>query len=124
MKKHKVAVGVFILWCFLAVVLAKTNDRSSPSFDPPEVASSVEPVYPVMAMGSGTVVPAVSLNAEGDIQDVKVIQDSEAFHASALAAIKRWKFKPATLEGKPVPSVVPVAFSFSWPVACASSAGK
>jgi protein TonB len=124
MKKHKMAVGVFILWCFLAVVLAKTSEPSSPSFEPPEVVSSAEPVYPVMAMGPGTVVLAVSINAGGDIQDVKVIQDSNAFHASALAAIKRWKFKPATLGGKPIPSVLPVAFSFSWPVACFSSAGK
>jgi protein TonB len=118
MKRHKLAVGVFVLWCFLAVVLAKTSEPSSPSFEPPEVVSSAEPVYPMMAMGPGTVVLAVSISADGDIQDVKVIHDSKAFHASALAAIKGWKFKPATLDGKPVPSVVPVAFSFSWPVAC------
>lgn len=124
MKEHKVAVGVFVLWCFLAVVLAKSSEPSSPSFEPPEVVSSAEPVYPVMAMGPGTVVFAVSINADGDIQDVKVVQNSEAFQASALAAIKRWKFKPATLDGKPVPSVLPVAFSFSWPVACFSSAGR
>ena len=50
---------------------------------------------------------------------VKVMNGSEAFNSSALEAIKKWMFKPAVLEGKPASSVVPVAFSFSWPVACA-----
>jgi TonB family protein len=62
---------------------------------------------------------AVSVDAAGEIQGVKVIKDSEGFRSSALEAIKKWKFKPAMLEGKAVPSAVPVAFSFSWPIACA-----
>jgi TonB family protein len=120
MQKPKVAVGVFTLSCLLAVTLAKTQEPSTPSFEPATVVSSAEPVYPSMAMGSGTVVLAVSIDAEGEIQDVKVTKGSEAFNSSALKAIKEWKFKPAMLEGKPVASVVPVAFSFSWPIACAS----
>jgi protein TonB len=118
MQKSKVVVGVFILSCLLAVTLAKTEEPGTPSYEPATVVSSSEPVYPAMAVGSGTVVLGVSIDAAGEIQDVKVIKDSEAFRSSALEAIKKWKFEPARLGGKPVPSVVPVAFSFSWPVAC------
>jgi protein TonB len=118
MQKPKLVVGVFILSCLLAVTLAKTEEPGSPRYDPPTVVSSSEPVYPAMAMGPGTVVLAVSIDDAGEIEDVKVIKDSAAFRSSALDAIKKWKFKPAMLEGKPVPSVVPVAFSFSWPIAC------
>jgi TonB family protein len=119
MQKPKMAVGVFIVSCLLAVTLAKTQEPSTPSFEPAAVVSSAEPVYPAMAIGSGTVVLAVSIDAAGEIQHVKVIKGSGGgFESSALEAIKEWKFKPAMLEGKPISSVVPVAFSFSWPVAC------
>jgi TonB family protein len=124
MQKPKMAVGVFIVSCLLAVTLARTKEPSTPSFEPATVVSSAEPVYPVMAMGSGTVVLAVNIDAAGEIQDVKVIKGSEGFKSSALEAIKGWKFKPAMLEGEPVPSVVPVAFSFSWPIACTGSGRK
>ena len=120
MQKPKVAVGVLILSCLLAVTLGQTKERSGPSFEPATVVSSVEPIYPAMAMGAGTVVLEVSIDAAGEMQNVKVISGSGGgFDSSALDAIKGWKFKPAMLEGKPIPSVVPVAFSFSWPVACA-----
>jgi TonB family protein len=118
MQKLKVVVGVFTLACLLAVTLAKTKGASTPSFEPATVVSSVDPVYPENAMGSGTVVVTVSLDAAGEIQQVKVIKGSEGFDSSALEAIREWKFKPAMLEGKPVPSAIPVAFSFGWPIAC------
>jgi hypothetical protein len=96
-----------------------------------------------MAWGSGTVVLAVSIDATGEIQGVKVIKGVDGpppgnlpqvlprgmkasgggFESSALEGIKKWKFKPATLEGKPISSVVPVAFSFGWPVACGGGIG-
>jgi outer membrane biosynthesis protein TonB len=60
----------------------------------------------------------VSIDAEGEIQDVKVIKDTGGFRSSALDAIKKWKVKQARLGSKPIPSVIPVAFSFSWPIAC------
>ncbi len=120
MRKAKVIVGVFIALSLLAVTLARTEEAGTSNYEPASVVSSSEPVYPNLAMGPGTVVLAVSIDAAGEIQDVKITQTSEAFKSSALEAIKKWKFKPAMLNGKPVPSVVPVAFSFSWPVACYS----
>ena len=124
MLKPNIAVGVFILSCLLTVTLGKTKESGSPSFEAATVVSSVEPVYPAMAMGSGTVVLEASIDSDGEVQHVKVISDSEGFNSSALEAIKEWKFKPAMLAGKPVPSVVPVAFSFSWPAACARGGRK
>ena len=125
MQRPKVAVGVLILLCLLAVTLAKTKEPRTSSFEPATVVFSAEPVYPANAMGSGTVVLAVSIDAAGEIQDVKVIKGSGGgFESSALEAIKEWKFKPAMLEGKPIPSVVPVAFSFSWPVVCGGGGRK
>ena len=89
MQKPKVAVAVFILSCLLAVTLGKTKERGTPSFEPATVVSSAEPVYPAMAMGSGTVVLEASIDAAGEIQHVKVISGSEGFNSSALEAIKQ-----------------------------------
>jgi len=118
MLQPKVAGGVLIVSCMLAAGPAKTKERRDPSFVPATVVSSVAPIYPETAVRPGTVVLDVSLDASGEMQGVKIASGAEAFNAPALAAIKGWKFEPATLDGKPVASVVPVAFSFSWPVAC------
>jgi TonB family protein len=118
MQKTKLFVGAFILLCLLAVTFAQTEQPSTPSYEPPTVVSTVEPVYPALAIGSGTIVLEVSIDAAGEIQDVKVIKDTGGFKPQSLDAIKQWKFKPATLNGKPIPSVLPVAFSFTWPIAC------
>lgn len=63
MQKPKVVVGVFILSCLLAVTLAKTEESGTPSNEPATIVSSSEPVYPAMAVGSGTVVLGVSVDA-------------------------------------------------------------
>jgi len=119
MQKPMIAVGVLILSCLLCVTLAMTEEPGTSSFEPATVVSSAEPVYPAAAVGPGAVVLAVSVDAAGEIQDVKVIKGAGgAFESSALDAIKGWKFTPAMLEGKPIPSVVPVAFSFGWPAVC------
>jgi TonB family protein len=96
----------------------KSDVPSTPSFNPPAVVSSVTPVFPANALGAGSVVVSVSLDAAGKIQNVKIIKGSEGFNFSALEAIKQWRFKPATLDGQPIPSMIPVAFSFGQPIAC------
>jgi len=118
MQKTKLFVGAFILLCLLTLTFAQTEEPSAPRYEPPIVVSTVEPVYPAMAIGSGTIVLEVSIDAAGEIQDVKVTNDTGGFKPQSLDAIKKWKFKPAKLDGKPIPSVIPVAFSFSWPIAC------
>ncbi len=121
MRKLRWAAGVSILTCLFAVTIVKTQETGIPAFEPATVTASVTPVYPETAINPGTVVVSVNLDAAGEIENVKIIKGSPPFDSAALAAIKKWRFKPATLDGKPVPSVVPVAFSFAWPVACVAS---
>jgi hypothetical protein len=75
-----VANGVFILLCLLVVSSANTKEPRTPSFEPATVVFSAEPVYPAMAMGAGTVVLAVSVDAAGETEHMKVIKGSEGFN--------------------------------------------
>ena len=89
---------------------------------PPEAAmASIEPVdvpelterglltdqpaiaYPPNAKGQqGTVVLQVLIGRDGTVQDAKFMQGSLAFARAAIDGVKQWKFKPYTMNGRPV----------------------
>ena len=118
MKKAGWAAGLLAIISLLGVAFAKTGDPATPDFKPATVVSSVTPYFPETAINSGTVVVSVHLDEAGQIAGVKIINGSPGFNSAALDAVRKWRFKPATLDGVPVPTTVPVAFSFGWPVAC------
>lgn len=89
---------------------------------PPEAAlQSIEPVvvpelseralltdqplldFPAAAGGQhGTVLLQVLIGRDGTIQDAKFLQGSLAFARAAIDGVKRWKFKPYIMNGRPV----------------------
>ena len=103
----------------IAVVLsfaAALSGQEKPRFEPPQVLAAEEPVYPFNAVNPGTVVLEISLDPTGKIEEVKVVQAAPGFTQEAQRVIQKWKFKPARLNGEPIRSVIPVAFSFSQPL--------
>ena len=53
---------------------------------------------------NGTVVVAMIVTDQGGVRDVKVIQSLEpSLDKQAIAAVRTWKFEPATKDGKPWP---------------------
>lgn len=74
--------------------------------DPPLPAdSNLKPEYPESARLAGkmsTVVLKVVILADGSVRDVEVMKGEEPFVASALKAVKTWKFSPAKVQGKAV----------------------
>jgi periplasmic protein TonB len=99
---------------------------------PPEAAmQSIEPVavseiaeralltaqpaleYPVSARGQqGTVVLQVLIGRDGTVQDAKFMQGSLAFARTAIDGVKLWKFKPYTMNGRPVSVQTLLTISF------------
>lgn len=71
----------------------------------PQVLAEVRPKYPEEAKAErkeGSVVLSVLVDGKGVVRQVKVLEGEEVFRKPALEAMKKFKFKPATMEGKNV----------------------
>jgi protein TonB len=59
--------------------------------------------YPANARGQqGTVILQVLIGRDGTVQDAKFLQGSLAFARTAIDGVKLWKFKPYSMNGRPV----------------------
>jgi len=75
------------------------------------------PVYPDQARRKnlqGAVIAEIQIDTTGKVASARAAEGSGSalLDDAALAAVKAWKYKPATLNGKPVPSVRRVRFVF------------
>jgi TonB family protein len=101
------------LFGLLASLMVLQKEKTQPAqFDPPSVVSTVEAIYPLQSIVWGTVVLEVSLDDQGTITGVRVVHGIPSLTEPAEFSVRRWKFKPAQLNGEPVPSKIAVAFSF------------
>ena len=112
----KTGVSVLICLVLFTVMLCAKGQKSSTDFLPPQIISTVEPSYPPNAVAGGTVILKVTINSRGGIGDVQVLQEAKGFTQQAIETVRKWKFGPAKLDGKPVEASIPVAFSFSQPI--------
>jgi TonB family protein len=75
----------------------------------PKVETKVLPPYPVEAASQhvhGDVAMDVTLNDDGTVQEVKVIEGNPLLNSAATDAVKQWKYRPLTVHGKLVNRVV------------------
>lgn len=82
--------------------------EATPDVIKPSVVTRVEPAYPPIARSKkveGTVILSVLVTESGGVSDVKVLREaggSMGLNEAAVAAIKKWKFRPAVKAGKRV----------------------
>jgi protein TonB len=79
------------------------------------VISRVQPVYPPTAKQlkiQGVVELEAVVNATGDVEKVNILSGNPVLTKPAVEAVKKWKFKQFTTDGKPVGAEVPVTVSF------------
>jgi len=83
----------------------------------PKVLHEVKPIYTPEAMRGviqGVVVIEAMVLADGSVGPVRVTRGLDAdLDVSAVAALKAWRFRPAVVNGSPVPIVVKVEMSFT-----------
>jgi len=66
--------------------------------------TQVEPEYPPLAKAAGvhgTIRLSVVIDENGDVKDVKFISGHPMLAAAAVAAVRRSKYKPFEVDGKP-----------------------
>ena len=104
-------------------------DRGDPSFsapadvvfvdDPDEVPLIMKKVPPRYTDGArlaeieGVVMLMLGVDESGDVVEVRVVQSVPMLDASAVDAARQWKFRPATLNGQPVATRIPVPVRFT-----------
>ncbi len=82
------------------------------------VLQRVEPEYPEEARKQriqGAVVLDVRIGRDGAIQDVKRVSGQRSLAAAAIAAVKRWRFKPRIVQGQPVEMETRITLNFRLP---------
>jgi protein TonB len=82
------------------------------------LAQPVDPVYPDAAKAGGqrgSVVLQVLIGRDGTVQDAKFLQGSLVFARAAIDAVKQWRFKPYSLNGRAVAVQSTITLSFKPP---------
>ena len=83
----------------------------------PVVVSTANPEYPEDALASriqGAVYVRMWIDTTGKVKRVRLVKsDDPIFNVSAIATAFQWRFKPATLAGRPVNFWVTMPFRFA-----------
>jgi TonB family protein len=87
-------------------------EKAAPRFEPVEVVSTIDPIYPINAVSWGTVILEVTVEETGEPGSIKVLRSLAPFTDQMQRAVKQWKFRPARLDGAPVRSSLIVVGSF------------
>ncbi len=91
--------------------LAKVTSTEAES----AVISKVPPEYPATAKSlkiQGTVELEATVSTTGEVQKVNIVSGNPVLTKPASEALKKWKFRPFTLNGKAIERVVQVNMSF------------
>lgn len=87
-----------------AQVLPMVREQPGPEYPPLLRAAGIE----------GKVLIQFVVDADGNVQQPEVLQsDHEGFNAAAQAAVAKWKFRPGTLDGRPVNTQLSVPIHFN-----------
>lgn len=93
----------------------------------PELVEFVEAAYPPAALAEGrpaTVIMQIVISATGSVDDAQVVQGAgPEFDASALDAVRKFKFRPAEIDDKPASVKITYRYEFV-PKVAAPTTGK
>ncbi|HVY65153.1 MAG TPA: energy transducer TonB [Gammaproteobacteria bacterium] len=83
--------------------MAQTVAPPEQVYIPAEPISRTPPDYPLDGLKEGWVLVSFIISEEGKVIEPMIEESSDSiFDAPTLRAIKTWRYKPATLDGKPV----------------------
>jgi TonB family protein len=100
-----------------AAPICRGKDKHTPGcIKVPQPTYAPDPAYPEKGKEDrqeGTVILAVVVGANGLPYDIDIFRPlSPELDQAAIDAVKRWKFSPATKDGKPVATKINVQVAF------------
>jgi len=106
-----------------ACLLALASPAGAQQVTPPQPVETPPAAATEGTTDTGTVVLLVTVGTDGLVRDVSVAQTAgPALDAAAVAAVMRWKFRPALRDGQPFEARVRIPFRFEAAPARAPSA--
>ena len=97
------------------VTTAHTNTQSAAASTQPISVSAVLPGYPLLAKNQhleGDVRVDAVIDVNGRVTATKAVSGPVLLQQAAVDALRQWKYRPATLDGKPVPMHLSVTIRF------------
>jgi protein TonB len=79
---------------------------------------SVQPVYPSFAMErrlEGEVLVEATIAEDGSVRNARAIRGQSLLAQAAVEAVRRWRYRAAVLNGKPVATQTQITINFSLP---------
>lgn len=73
---------------------------------PTPLPGNTLPAYPDAARRAGRqgdVILKVRISDTGEVVAVELIRGDEPFASAAIAAVRTWRYRPATIDGRPSP---------------------
>ena len=89
--------------------------RAGRDVTPPAKLAGNPPVYPELARHAriqGEVVIECAIDPSGRVVDATVTRSNPVFDASALDAVRSWRYRPTLVDGVPVPVLMTVTVRF------------
>jgi TonB family protein len=84
---------------------------------PPKLLKFIEAEYPADKKAAGVeakVVLSIEINESGGVGEIEVVNGAGPdFDAAAVAAVKKFSFQPATMDGNPIPVKIQYAYRFA-----------
>ena len=90
--------------------------RPGGNIRPPQKVHHVAPVYPPIAQAarvSGVVILEALIAEDGSVRNVTVLSSKPLLDASAIEAVRQWRFTPTLLNGVPVQVIMTVTVTFN-----------
>ena len=122
-RKRSLLLGTLLslalLWAapLFALSVAEITDITPKVDENPVPVRTTTPEYPKQLKAdsvNGIVTVVVVVDESGSVLACEVAKSTHAgFNDSAIEAVKKWKFKPAVLAGKPVKVRVTIPVRFS-----------
>lgn len=106
------------------LALAQWPEKGEPKFVAPQVAATAPAPYPPTSVAEGTVIFELTIGTGGNVEAARVLQGVPSLTEAAERSVRQWRFRPATLEGKPVRASMTTAFTFTRPVVLPQKPGE